>query len=109
MHRLALLLGLAAMPLASFSLPARGGERMGNVSPFTAVEFTDVLPTDWAYQALTNLVEQHGCVAGYPDGRFQGQQAISRFEAAALLHACLDRDSRLTDLTHARTKGDAPL
>ena len=24
------------------------------------------LPTDWAYQALANLVEQYGCVAGYP-------------------------------------------
>ena len=97
MHRLALLLGLAALPLASLSLPARGGEQMANVSQFTAVQFSDVLPTDWAYQALTNLVEQHGCVAGYPDGRFQGQQAISRFEAAALLHACLDRITTVTD------------
>ena len=27
--------------------------------------FSDVVPTDWAYQALSNLVEQYGCVAGY--------------------------------------------
>ena len=28
-------------------------------------QFSDVRPTDWAYQALTNLVEKYGCVAGY--------------------------------------------
>ena len=31
-------------------------------------QFSDVYPTDWAYQALSNLVEQYGCVAGYPNG-----------------------------------------
>ena len=29
-------------------------------------QFSDVYPTDWAYQALANLVETYGCVAGYP-------------------------------------------
>jgi hypothetical protein len=33
-------------------------------------QFSDVRPTDWAYQALTNLVEKYGCVAGYPDGTY---------------------------------------
>ncbi|MFN4865451.1 MAG: porin, partial [Cyanobium sp.] len=28
-------------------------------------QFSDVRPTDWAYQALSNLVERYGCVAGY--------------------------------------------
>ena len=27
-------------------------------------QFSDVQPTDWAYQALSNLVERYGCVAG---------------------------------------------
>ena len=27
-------------------------------------QFADVVPTDWAYQALANLVETYGCVAG---------------------------------------------
>ncbi|MFM9103285.1 MAG: porin, partial [Cyanobium sp.] len=31
-------------------------------------QLADVQPTDWAYQALNNLVEQYGCVAGYPNG-----------------------------------------
>ena len=36
-------------------------------------QFSDVRPTDWAYQALSNLVERYGCVAGYPDGTFKGR------------------------------------
>jgi hypothetical protein len=60
-------------------------------------QFSDVQPTDWAYQALSNLVEKYGCVAGYPDGTFKGKQALSRYEAAALLNSCLDRVTEATD------------
>ena len=60
-------------------------------------QFADVKPTDWAYQALSNLIERYGCVAGYPNGTFKGGQAITRFEAAALLNACLDRVTETTD------------
>ena len=27
-------------------------------------QFGDVKPTDWAYQALSTLIERYGCVAG---------------------------------------------
>jgi len=57
----------------------------------------DVQPTDWAYQALNNLVEQYGCVAGYPNGTFKGAKPLSRYEAAALLNSCLDRVTEATD------------
>ena len=60
-------------------------------------QFSDVRPTDWAYQALSNLVERYGCVAGYPNGTFVGGKAMTRFEAAALLNACLDRVTEVTD------------
>ena len=60
-------------------------------------QFSDVKPTDWAYQALSNLIERYGCVAGYPNGTFKGGQAMTRFEAAALLNACLDRVTEITD------------
>ena len=60
-------------------------------------QFSDVQPTDWAYQALSNLVDKYGCVAGYPNGTFKGSQAMTRFEAAALLNACLDRVTEQTD------------
>jgi hypothetical protein len=60
-------------------------------------QFSDVQPTDWAYQALSNLIERYGCMAGYPNGIYRGGRAMTRFEAAALLNACLDRVSEVTD------------
>ena len=69
--------------------------QMGQVTSVS--QFSDVQPTDWAYQALSNLVEQYGCVAGYPDGTFKGNIAMTRYEAAALLNACLDRVTEMTE------------
>jgi len=60
-------------------------------------QFNDVQPTSWAYQALSNLIERYGCVAGYPNGTFKGGQPLTRYEAAALLNACLDRVTETTD------------
>jgi hypothetical protein len=71
---------LAAAALWSLSGPPPARAQLSNVS-----QFTDVMPTDWAYQALANLVEQYGCVAGYPNGTFRGNRAMTRYEAAALL------------------------
>ena len=60
-------------------------------------QFTDVKPTDWAYQALGNLIEKYGCIAGMTDSKFAGGQTLTRFEAAALLNACLERVTETTD------------
>ena len=54
-------------------------------------QLSDVRPTDWAFQALQSLVERYGCIAGYPDGTFRGNRAMTRYEFAAGLNACLDR------------------
>ena len=88
-------------PLAT----ARAGElNLGGINRYASSEqvtsigqLSDVQPTDWAYQALSNLVERYGCVAGYPNSSFQGRKAMTRFEAAALLNACLDRVTEVTD------------
>ncbi|MDA0672788.1 MAG: iron uptake porin [Cyanobacteria bacterium] len=53
--------------------------------------FVDVEPTDWAFQALRNLIDNYGCLSGFPDGAFRGDRAVSRFEFAAGLSACLDQ------------------
>jgi hypothetical protein len=53
-------------------------------------ELSDVLPSDWAYQALQNLVETYGCIQGYPDRTFRGNRNMTRYEFAAGLNACLD-------------------
>lgn len=64
--------------------------------PVTSVsQLRDVQPTDWAFQALQSLVERYRCIAGYPDGTFRGNRALTRYEFAAGLNACLERINEL--------------
>ena len=75
-----------------------GLSQYGTEEQVTSItQFSDVQPTDWAYQALSNLIERYGCVAGYPNGTYRGNRAMTRYEAAALLNACLDRITEVTD------------
>ena len=108
-------LGLAAplaataadLPMASSTASINSYTQQQDLDRFRAWEsqnqvtsinqFSEVKPTDWAYQALSNLIERYGCVAGYPNGTFKGGQSMTRFEAAALLNACLDRVTEVTD------------
>jgi hypothetical protein len=94
-----IVLGLAA-PMASNAASLNLAElsQYASQEQVTSIsQFSDVRPTDWAYQALSNLIERYGCVAGYPNGSFKGGQAMTRYEAAALLNACLDRVAETTD------------
>ncbi|MEQ9234957.1 iron uptake porin [Coleofasciculus sp. E2-BRE-01] len=80
-------------PVPSLELDARenqGMEQITNVS-----QLRDVSPGDWAYEALRSLVERYGCIAGYPDGTFRGNRAMTRYEFAAGLNACLQQIERL--------------
>jgi hypothetical protein len=58
-------------------------------------QLRDVSPGDWAFTALQSLVERYGCIAGYPNGNFRGNRALTRYEFAAGLNACLDRVQEL--------------
>jgi hypothetical protein len=58
-------------------------------------QLRDVQPGDWAFEALRSLVERYGCIAGYPDGTFRGNRAMTRYEFAAGLNACLQQVERL--------------
>jgi Carbohydrate-selective porin, OprB family/S-layer homology domain len=58
-------------------------------------QLSDVKPTDWAFQALQSLVERYGCIAGYPDRTYRGNRAMTRYEFAAGLNACMDRVNEL--------------
>ena len=68
-------------------------------------QLSDVQPTEWSYQAISNLISRYGCVAGYPGGTFKAGQPATRAELAALVNACIDRiyefqtaeDARLAD------------
>ena len=64
-------------------------------------QLRDVQPSDWAYEALRSLVERYGCIAGYPDGTFRGNRAMTRYEFAAGLNACLQQVERLIASTTA--------
>ncbi|NJL09501.1 MAG: iron uptake porin [Calothrix sp. SM1_7_51] len=60
------------------------------LSQLTSVsQLDDVQPTDWAFVALQSLVERYGCIAGYSNGTFRGNRAMTRYEFAAGLNACL--------------------
>jgi hypothetical protein len=89
---------LAPVAATAAELNLDGVNKYASEEQVTSIsQFSDVKPTDWAYQALSNLIERYGCVAGYPDGTYKGGRAMTRFEAAALLNACLDRVTEVTD------------
>ncbi len=67
-------LAAGALALAAVFLPVAAAQEL---------PFYD-LPTDhWAYESVRDLAEL-GVLEGYPDGRFDGTRAITRFEVAVV-------------------------
>jgi hypothetical protein len=87
--------------IAAAAVAATAAPTMAQVT--SVKQLSDVQPTQWSYQAITNLVERYGCVAGYPNGTFQPGQPATRAELAALTNACLDR------ITEFQSAADAAL
>jgi hypothetical protein len=56
----------------------------------TTAQFSDVVPGDWTYTALKNLSESYGCVGNAYTQNLKSGQALTRFEAASLINACLE-------------------
>ncbi len=81
--------------LNEYGREGRGNKRQAQVTSVS--QLSDVEPTAWAFQALQSLVERYGCIAGYPDGTFKGNRALTRFEFAAGVNACLERINELID------------
>lgn len=48
----------------------------------------DISPSDWAYEALMNLVERYDCITGFPNRTYRGELPISRDQFAAALNSC---------------------
>lgn len=80
----------ATIPDGSNEDPNSGMDQVTSVS-----QLSDVQPTDWAFAALQSLVERYGCIAGYPNSTFRGNRALTRYEFAAGLNACLNRIQEL--------------
>ena len=71
-------------------------EEQHNLGQVTNVnQLQDVSPTDWAYEALRSLVDRYGCISGFPNQTFRGNQPLSRYEFAAGLNSCLNQIERL--------------
>ncbi|MEB3228147.1 MAG: S-layer homology domain-containing protein, partial [Synechocystis sp.] len=74
-------------------------------------QFRDVSPTEWSFEALKNLVDNYGCIVGYPDRTYRGDRPLTRNEFAAGLSACLTQlerrmmDSKRQLGTFAQEKG----
>ena len=59
-------------------------------------QLRDIEVTDWSYEALKSLSDRYGCISGFPDGTYRGEQSVSRAEFAAGLNACLDKIDQIT-------------
>ena len=77
-------------------------QNYGNEGNFNSInqvtnvnQLQDVSPGDWAFEALRSLVDRYGCIVGYPDQTYRGNKALSRYEFAAGLNACLNQIERL--------------
>lgn len=81
---------------AAENISGAGMEQVTSVS-----QLSDVKPTDWAFQALQSLVERYGCIVGYLDKTYRGNRALTRYEFAAGVSACLDRMNELVSAATA--------
>ncbi|KYC37225.1 porin [Scytonema hofmannii PCC 7110] len=90
------------VPMSSEVLPVANllnEENVNTHDPMSQVTNTsqlqDISPGDWAYEALLSLIDRYGCIQKYPDGTYRGNRAISRYEFAAGLNACLQQIEKL--------------
>ncbi|MBD2138399.1 iron uptake porin [Anabaena sp. FACHB-1237] len=68
---------------------------LSNESELTSVsQLSDVQPSDWAYESLKSLIERYNCLVG-SDTKYRGNQALTRYEFAAGLNACLNQVNKL--------------
>lgn len=68
---------------------------LSDESQLTSVsQLSDVQPTDWAYESLKSLIERYKCLVG-SDTKYRGNRALTRYEFAAGLNACLDQVNKL--------------
>ena len=108
---------IASSPLTAKAQNA-SGDMLGQLEEYSLEEGTsvnqvtnvnqlrDVSPTSWAYEALRSLVDRYGCIVGYPNQTYRGNRALSRYEFAAGLNACLNQIERLIAASEAVLRED---
>jgi len=89
--------------LISFSLDQMKQLGIRLVQPIPVVPpsvggISDVHPTDWAFQAIQNLVEEYEVNLIYPDGTFRGNRALVAKELIPYLNQMVGANLQLSDL-----------
>ena len=72
-------------------------------------QLRDIEPTDWSYRALRDLIDRYGCISGFPDRTYRGEQAISRAEFVAGLNSCLNQIESILTNSDRMPKTDVDL
>jgi flagellar hook-basal body complex protein FliE len=78
--------GLLAQATQEINTPSHRGK---------VSELSDVKPTDSTAQSMPSPTERYGCISGYENRTFRGEQPVSRYEFAAALNACLNQVNQL--------------
>ena len=74
------------------ALVAKGG--LGSIAEDKMKIFPDVAENHWAYEYIGKLAAA-GIVEGYPDGNFNGDRMMSRYEFAAMLYRAMQKGAQL--------------
>lgn len=72
-----------------------GGTFVAEGAYAQAASFPDVPANHWAYQAVQDLADK-GYVKGYPDGKFLGKRAMTRYEFATVIDRMVQTVSDLS-------------
>ncbi|WP_346292824.1 iron uptake porin [Sphaerothrix gracilis] len=98
----ALIFGVSAT--GAIAAPVAETEAIAQTTPTATEQPLDVPPTHWAYTAVQRLVNEYGCITGYPDGTFRGEQELTRYEFAAAMNACLDTLVQLIQVNRTQSE-----
>jgi Carbohydrate-selective porin, OprB family len=60
-------------------------------------DLSDISAQDWAYQAVISLHERYHCLSVH-DGKYKGNQVLTRVEFAQMLNSCLQKISTVSDV-----------
>lgn len=80
---------------------ALAGALLQFVAPAPAGPFPDVPPDHWAAPAVA-WAARRGLLRGYPDGRFHGEEAVTRYELAGVLYRLAGQE-----LANGKHQGEA--
>lgn len=58
--------------------------------------FPDVPQNHWAYEQIS-ILKANGIIAGYPDGKYEGERPMTRYEFATMLFRAMEMGAVLSD------------